>query len=70
MGSVIHPPAENPLTGEIDAEGYDGFRVKTCDKGRYPWYYQELPREEIMAYCDNNPKDDYCKMLQARDKFS
>ncbi|MFB6191417.1 MAG: hypothetical protein ABEJ64_03225, partial [Candidatus Nanohaloarchaea archaeon] len=67
---VIHPPARNPLTGEVHAGGYEPFRVNPCDKQRYPWYFQELPRERLQPYCMENPGDSYCEMLARQGEMS
>lgn len=62
MMAVIHDPARNTLTGEVDGYGgFDGFRLMTgCDKGEYPWYYEDLSENEVDSFCEDNSDANYC----------
>mgnify|MGYP006290272737 CR=1 FL=1 len=45
LGLPHYFPKANMFTGEVQHGQWDGFRIKHCDKGRMPWYYQELPED-------------------------
>lgn len=44
---VIHGPAENSITGEVVEDGFNGFRLKRCDRGHYPWYFEDADRDDL-----------------------
>ena len=65
---LIHPPAENSLTGNVIEDGFDGFRFKSCDKERYPWYFNEFDEAETEEYCEINSDSSYCKSFNRREE--
>lgn len=67
---IIHEPARNTFTGEVDGSGgFDGFRLMPgCDKGEYPWYYESLGENEVDSYCEDDSGEGYCLMEQSREE--
>lgn len=61
LESWFAAPAENPVTGEIETGGYDGFRVMACDKGQWPWYYKSLNETEMDTFCETRDSSMFCR---------
>lgn len=63
IGDPYFGPHENPVTGEVDYGKWDGFRLMECDKGEFPWYYEDVSWSEKKEWCSEEGRESiiFCK---------